>query len=508
MTRRISPPHVTGLLAAAALVLTACGPVAGQVTQNGAADQPVTLKAASYLVQGRSGGDQLDQLIEVVSSTAKGSITIAPGPEPDSGAADTSADTIAMVREGKVDLAVVSARTFDTLGVTSLQALQAPYLVQSNAHADAVLADPLAHQMLEGVEPLGLVGLGLAFDFLAYPGGFGAPVLDVSDYEGRAFQVRPSRANDLLVQALGATSAYSNGQEMEQAVAQGELRGSWGYFDDASVVVKGEVFTVNAPAFLRANVIVANAKVFTGLSATQQQALRDAAAATRDWMAARHTDQAKDAAAYCASSQGGIAHATRQQQDAVETAAATVVRAMEKDSFSRAAIAHIRELGSKVPVLTAPEACSAVETAMPLPTLPALGDQSVIDGVWRLEVDPQPLRAAGWAEDDIADNAGTWTWTFNNGAYQYIEAHGRKCSGTYTISGSHLLIVNYQPIGCDLVMPLVFSRSGNRLTLTPDPDQRSGVPLTGDSEGQMTPDLEGADVPFFRNQLVRVGDAP
>jgi TRAP-type C4-dicarboxylate transport system substrate-binding protein len=507
MTRRIPPPHVAGLLAAA-LVLTACGPVAVQVTQNGAADQPVTLKATSYHVQGRSGGDQLNRLIEVVASTAQGSITIAPGPEPDSGAADTSADTIAMVREGKVDLAVVSARTFDTLGVTSLQALQAPYLVRSNAQADAVLADPLADRMLDGVGHLGLVGLGLAFDFMAYPGGFGAPVLDVPDYEGHAFQVRPSRANDLLVQALGATSNYSNGQEMEQSVASGELRGSWGYFDTSGGVSKGEVFTVNAPAFLRANVIVANAKVFTGLSASQQQALRGAAAVTRDWMAARHTDLAKDAAAYCASGLGGIAHATRQEQDGVQSAAATVVRAMENDSFNRAAIARIRELGANVPVVLAPKACSAVDSAMPLPTLPAVGDQGVINGVWRLEVDPQPLRAAGWAEDDIANNAGTWTWTFNNGAYQYVEPHGRKCSGTYTISGHDLLIVNFQPIGCDLVLPLVFSRSGDRLTLTPDPDQRSGVPLTGASEGQMTPDPEGTHVPFFRNPLVRVGDAP
>jgi TRAP-type C4-dicarboxylate transport system substrate-binding protein len=507
MTRRIPPAHLAGLTAAA-LFLTSCGPGAGQVTRDGAADQPVTLTAVSYQVQGRPGGDQLDRLIEVVSSTSEGSITIAPGPEPDSAAADTSADTIALVREGRVDLAIVSARTFDTLGVTSFQALQAPYLVRSNAHADAVLADPLTDRMLAGVKPLGLVGLGLAFDFLAYPGGFGAPVLDVSDYEGQAFQVRPSRANDLLVQALGATSDYSNGQEMEQAVAGGDLRGSWGYFDDAVGTVRGEIFTVNAPAFLRANVIVANAKVFTGLSATQQQALRDAAAETRDWMAARHTDQAEDAAEYCASGLGGIAHATWQEQDAVETAAGPVLRAMEKDSFNRAAIARIRELRSTVPVVMAPETCSAVETATPLPTLPAAGDQGVIDGVWRLEVEPQPLRAAGWTENDIANNVGTWTWTFDNGAYQYVEAHGRVCSGTYAINGHDLLIVTFEPIGCDLVLPLVFSRSGDRLTLQPDPEQRSGIPLDGDQEGLMTPDPEGANEPFFRNQLVRVGDVP
>lgn len=507
MTRRSSPTHLAGL-SVAALVLAACGPVAGQVTVNGAADQPVTLTAVSYNVSGRSGGDQLDELTGLVSSTSGGSITMVAGPEPDSAAADTSAEAIAMVREGRVDLAVVSARTFDTVGVTSFQALQAPYLVRSDAHADAVLADPLADRMLAGVKPLGLVGLGLTFDFLAYPGGFGTPVVDVSDYEGQAFQVRPSRANDLLVQALGATSDYRNGPAMEQAVAAGDLRGSWGYFNDAVGTVPGEIFTVNAPAFLRANVIVANAKVFAGLSAAQQQALRDAAVETRDWMAARHTDPAADAAAYCASGLGDIAHATWQEQDAVEAAAASVLRAMERDSFNRTAIARIRELGSTVPVVLPPETCSAVEAATSLPTLAAAGDQGVIDGVWRLEVEPGPLRAAGWTENDIANNVGTWTWTFDDGAYEYVEAHGRACAGTYTINGKDLLIVTYEPIGCDVVFPLVFDRSGDRLTLEPDPDQRSGIPLAGDKEGLMTPDPVGALAPFFHNQLVRLGDAP
>lgn len=507
MTRRIHPTHVA-VLSAAAVILTACGPVAGQVTRNGAAEQPITLTAVSYTVHGRSGGDQLDRFAEVVPSTSGGSITITSGPEPDSAAADTSADAIAMVREGRADLAIVSARTFDTLGVTSFQAFQAPYLVRSAAHADAVLADPLADQMLAGVESLGLVGLGVAFDFLAYPGGFGAPVVGVSDYDGQVFQVRPSRANDLLAQALGATSDYRNGQAMEQAVAQGDIRGSWGYFSDAVGTVAGEVFTVNAPAFLRANVIVANAKVFSGLSARQQQALRDASAQVRDWMAERHTDVASDAAAYCSSGLGSIVLAAPRQQEALEAATAPVLTAMAKDPFNRAAIARIRELGATVPEGTAPEACSTVEAAMPIPTLQAEGDQGAIDGVWRLEVEPEPLRAAGWTENDIANNVGTWTWTFDNGSYKYGEAHGRVCSGDYTINGDHLLIVTLEPIGCDAVFPFVFSRTGDRLTLKPDPERRSGIPLRGDQEGLMTPDPEGTLVPFLHNQLVRVGDAP
>ena len=172
-----------------------------------------------------------------------------------------------MARDERADLAIVSARTFDTLGVTSFQALQAPYLITSNELADKVLADPITDTMLEGTKELGLVGLGLAYDFLAYPGGFGTPVLTPDDFKGEAFQVRPSRANDLLVQALGGRSDPRNGQDLEKAVAAKEVRGSWDKFDGPTQPVSGEIFTANEPAFLRANVIVMNDKVFAGLSA-------------------------------------------------------------------------------------------------------------------------------------------------------------------------------------------------------------------------------------------------
>ena len=43
------------ILASAAVLLAACGSNAGQLTPNGAVDQPVTITATSYNVTGRSG---------------------------------------------------------------------------------------------------------------------------------------------------------------------------------------------------------------------------------------------------------------------------------------------------------------------------------------------------------------------------------------------------------------------------------------------------------------------
>ena len=495
------------ILGAAAVLLAGCGGASGGVTPNGGVDEPVTITATSYNVTGRSGGDQLVRLTEMVRQRSNGTITITAGPEPDSSRPDTSAEAIAMVRDGRADLAVVSARTFDTLGVTSFQALQAPYLVTSDELADKVLADPVAAQMLEGTQKLGLVGLGLAYDFLAYPGGFGAPVLSPQDFSGQAFQVRPSRANDLLVQALGGRSDPRNGSDLEKAVAAKEVRGSWEKFDGPTQPVGGEIFTANAPAFLRANVIVVNEKVFAGLSASQQQVLRDAAAQTRDWMASRHQDPATLAAAYCADGNGDIAIATPDQLAAMKEATAPVVTALEQETVTREVIARIRELAQGVHQPSAPVACQSTKASLPVPTLAAVGDQTAIDGVWRLEVDQQVLLDSGQSAMDATNNAGTWTWTFKNGAYTYVEPGGRHCTGTYVLHGKDYLGIGREP-GCDGVWPLVMARQGSRLSVAPSPQASTGLPLTGADEGRMVPDPPGFAAAFFHNPMVRLGDAP
>ena len=215
------------------------------------------------------------------------------------------------MRDDRADLGIVSARTFDTLGVTSFQALQAPYVVTSRRWPTRSSPTRSPGRCSTAPRQLGLVGIGLAFDFLAYPAGYGTPLLSPEDYRGKGFQVRPSRANDLLVQALGGTSDPRNGQDLEKAVADKEVSGGWGYFVGPTQPVGGMIFTANEPAFARANVIVVNEKVFAGLSAAQQQALRDAAAQTRDWMTTTHVDPVVAAASYCSSGFGSIASRPR-----------------------------------------------------------------------------------------------------------------------------------------------------------------------------------------------------
>ena len=61
-----------------------------------------------------------------------------------------------MVRDGKFDLGWIGARAWDSLGVTSLQALQAPFLVTNHVLLGQVATGPLGERMLAGLKSQGL----------------------------------------------------------------------------------------------------------------------------------------------------------------------------------------------------------------------------------------------------------------------------------------------------------------------------------------------------------------
>ena len=85
--------------------------------------------------------------------------------------------TIEDVRDGKTDLAKVSARAFDVVGVNSLQPLVAPFAVDSYALQREVLLGGMTPRMLAGVERLDLVGIALLPGELRRPLGASRPLV-------------------------------------------------------------------------------------------------------------------------------------------------------------------------------------------------------------------------------------------------------------------------------------------------------------------------------------------
>ena len=97
---------------------------------------------------------------------------------------------VGLVQDGELDLGWVGARVWDTMGVTSFQALQAPFLITDQELLTEVLASPMAGEMMAGLDEAGVVGLGMFHDGLRYPLGYAAPMASLEDFDGAAIRLR------------------------------------------------------------------------------------------------------------------------------------------------------------------------------------------------------------------------------------------------------------------------------------------------------------------------------
>src|SRR5919199_1134738 len=118
-------------------------------------------------------------------------------------------DAIRAVRAGQADLAIVPTRAWHEAGVTSFDALVAPLAVDSMALQAKVLASDLPAQMLAGVTPLGLTGIGILPGPMRKPAGITRALRVPSDYRGTTIAYSRSAVADRALRALGATPVAS-----------------------------------------------------------------------------------------------------------------------------------------------------------------------------------------------------------------------------------------------------------------------------------------------------------
>ena len=114
-------------------------------------------------------------------------------------ASDAEQQVVRGVAGGEVDLGWAGTRVFDTLGVKSFQALTAPMLVDSYRLENAVIESGITEQMMNELDELDVVGLGVLPDGLRKPIGVTAPILGPSDWRGitlRHAEVQPPSRSD------------------------------------------------------------------------------------------------------------------------------------------------------------------------------------------------------------------------------------------------------------------------------------------------------------------------
>jgi TRAP-type C4-dicarboxylate transport system substrate-binding protein len=439
--------------AAIALLALAAGSGCSGGDKAGGSGGPVTLRLATDDSPERASAEQIREFAQQVRRLSDGRLRIAVRWEANgTGSRRPLAfdqKTAQKVIDGRYELALVPARAWDVLGVTSLQALQAPLLVNSDALLDKVASDPVAGKMLSGLDRVGVVGLVLLPEALRHPVGFAHPLRSLSDFAGAGVRAPRSELTWEMLRALGARPFDFVGDEMGPAIDSGQLDGAESEIGLVRNLPRPGIVTANVTFFPKANTLVANRDAFERLTDDQRETLRKAAAGTLDHvLASRSTDV--DAARSACSVRVQIVVASDADLRGLVRATRPVVARLERDDGTRRSIQRIVALRETVsgsrPAIAAcggPSAGTAKAKA---------GGGSVTlppDGVYRALLSPSEFIKAGFDASVARNNSGLFTLTLHDGRVSWqTKGDPTVCAGRYFISRGTVRFVMDNPSPC------------------------------------------------------------
>lgn len=419
----------SGLALAAGLV--ACS-VPQDAARSGGAPPPLVLSIGTNDPEGRPASDQVAEFARQVQSASQGAVRIEPryrvGGE---GTPGWDQIVARQVMEGELDLAMVPARAWDTEGVTSLRALQAPLLVTTDDHLDAVVRDDeLSGELLGGLADVGVTGLALVPEGIRHLlslDGTGSVVARLAD--GGEVRAPRSETTWAFFEELGAIpSDREPGAGIVAAESEIALAETVG-------TVHGVVG--NLPLFPKANALVVNTDVLDGLSEQQQAWLREAAAATRDWAVDSRDHDASLATDYC--EQGGtVVHDPRAASRQVTDAAAAVTAELARDPGTDRLLDRIDALRPAQEGTVLPE-CAPEPGTLTGAVTPDGG--ALPDGVYRVEFTEDYLADQGLSGDMIGHNLGVWTIRLRDGRFEVDQVSRDftdRFGGDYQVVDDHL----------------------------------------------------------------------
>ena len=366
---------------AAAIVATLLAACSGgsEGDKAGGDAAPVSLRMVTVEGKGAPYADGVAEFARQVEDLSEGSVRVDivwSGAVEYFGAFGPRADqkVAGLVQNGEVDLALIPARAWDELGVTSLQALQAPFLVSSEDLVEQVVQSELAGELLAGLGQAGVVGLALLPEGLRHPVGFGHPLLRLEDFSGATIRSLPSNASHRLLEALGAKPVDIWGDAFDVAVANGEIDGAESGFAWGGTMPSPSTFTANITLYPKVNALVANEDAFGRLSDEHQEILREAAANAVRYVVQNAPTEAERAVAYCRNG-GAIAFAAEADVAALEQAAQPVYEVLEADPQTKELIEQIRAMKAQLSARpgASPAACGSPVVAAQRPRRPARG---------------------------------------------------------------------------------------------------------------------------------------
>jgi TRAP-type C4-dicarboxylate transport system substrate-binding protein len=430
----------------AATIVAGCGNASGPApsadpgAKAGGKPGPIAITVADSQPNNKPSNLPLDEFKRHVEQLSGGAITVtilanavedvAPG---------SDAAVIDKVKSGAFQMAVVPARAWSDAGVTSLKALQAPFLFESDEHVAAVVNDPaITKDLFNGFEGSGLTGLTLFPESLRHLFSFGAPMLTPADVKGKPIRAISSQETTAIIGALGGTAVDPAGDAYERGVDAGTIHGT----DSGFVLAAGGNPSANATATgnvaLYANVmtLVINSALWTGLDDAQRVILTTASDATRAWAIANQVTDAAAAAKFCAGG-GTVVLADTAAVDAFRAAEAPVYAALEADPAAKRAIAAI---GARAPTTSTAAVVKACEQVIDATTLvPDGGD--LPNGIYRIEFTDEYLTTNG--VKDLREEHGVWTFRLEDGQWTMDQVadnplRNSHLSGEYQVKGQEL----------------------------------------------------------------------
>ena len=270
-------PLITCAALACAASLAACGGSTSPSSDKAGGDPDVKARVLR-LADTTSGAAMLDAFAAAVERQSEGRLKISVESHWREGEPDAELGVIADVKGGKADLGWAGSRVWDDVGVKSLDALHAPFLIDSLDLEEKVLAGPFARKMLAGVEKAGVEGLAIL------PGPMRLlltrhDVTEPSGLDGRRILIQRSQVAEETLAELGAEAVPSapgdNLEGLDGAEQQAAALSDNHYYDQAKYLLADQ------PMWARPAVVFASPKLWASLPAEDRDALARAGAEAR-----------------------------------------------------------------------------------------------------------------------------------------------------------------------------------------------------------------------------------
>jgi TRAP-type C4-dicarboxylate transport system substrate-binding protein len=410
----------TAVLTASALLCAGCA--ASDSDKSGGSKHPSVLVMADNDGNGLVGAPAVARFVDRVAALSGGRLTIRVESKWQGGG---EARVIRDVAAGEADLGWSGTRVFDVVGDDAFEPLHAPFLISSYPAQAAVVKDPLAHDLLASLRPLGLTGLALAAGQLRMPAGAAKPLLSPADFKGLRFYSTDSKVQADAIRALGAVPTTGAQPRPPAATGLGGLETMWWTYQVNSQVDLTPFVTANAVLWPRTVAIFGNAKRLAALDSRSRGWLTQAAQDASAWSTTHAADGVTDAVQQVCTSGARLAEASPQQLAALRKATEPVYAALRAKPDLAKTLSRIEELvAADEPSMPTgvPASClyhPGDEKRIPPPDRTLTGPGRPGDlpqATYRFSNTEAELLTHGEDAHDAHMNAGVYTWTLSKGA--------------------------------------------------------------------------------------------